>query len=320
MKWNEDLPDVSAWQPIRVKQDTLSNALMITCHTAQVQIMARVKAEQEFNLENFDSGLDVEAIIRDELSNLLPSRYVVTKGVLSDRTGNTARECDLLVRDHLWSSVIKPGATAESRRSHFPIEGVYAVAEIKQTLGYTQLDEAMRKLVVISRLERPDNPYGHITENQHLPFLNKTGFILNPLHTTVFATGLAKGTTFEDIAFRFGEINSQLHRDHMVKMLCVLGHGTAWYSVESGRPYNATYMWDRQERLLLQINNREPNGVFYRFFVELLSHLTRSVLGFGDMAGAYGQPPPNRQVKAYEAAAFNEFSGDCPLPKPAPGT
>ena len=132
MKWDEDLPDVSAWQPTSVKQDTLSNALMITCHTAQVQIMARVKQNRSSNLHNFDSGLDIEAIIRDELSNLLPSRYVVTKGVLSDRTGNTAGECDLLVRAHLWSSVIKPGATAESRRSHFPIEGVYAVAEIKQ--------------------------------------------------------------------------------------------------------------------------------------------------------------------------------------------
>jgi hypothetical protein len=308
MKWHERLPDVDAWQPTSVKQNILSNALMITCRTAQIRIMARVKAELEFNLHNFDSGLDVEAIIRDELSNLLPSRYVVTKGILSDRSGSTAGECDLLVRDHLWSSVIKLGATAESRRYHFPIEGVYAAAEVKQTLGFKQLDEAMEKLVVISRLERPDNPYGHITENQHLPFLDKPGFVLNPLHTTVFATGLANNTTFEDMAFRFGEINSQLQRDHMVKMLCVLGHGTAWYSVETGIPYNATYMSDRQQNLILQVNSREPTNVFYRFYVELSSHLTRSVLGFGDLSNAYGQPPPNRQVKSYQAAAFNDSS------------
>lgn len=305
MKWHEELPDVSSWQPAGAKQNTLSNALMITCHTAQARILARVKAEIEFNLHNFDSGLDIEAIIRDELSNLLPSRYVVTKGIVSDRSGNTAGEGDLLVRDHLWSSAIKPGATAESRRFHFPIEGVYAAAEVKQTLGYRQLDDAMRKLVVISRLERPDNPYGHITENQYLPLLDQPGFILNPLHTTVLATGLAEGMSFEDITLRFGEINSQLQRDHMVKMLCVLGHGTAWYSVETGSPYTATYMWDRQERLVLQINSREPTGAFYRFYVELLSHLTRSVLGFGDSGNAYGKPPPPRQVKAYPAAVFN---------------
>ncbi len=305
MKWHEKMPDVSSWQPKGAKQDTLRNALMITCHAAQVRIMARVRAELEFNLHNFDSGLDIEGIIQEELSNLLPSRYMATKGVLSDRSGNTAGECDLVVRDHLWSPVIKPGATTESRRSHFPIDGVYAAAEIKQTLGYKQLDEAMRKLVVISRLERPANPYGHITENQHLRSLDRPGSILNPLHTTVFATGLAEGTTFENTAFRFGEINSLLQRDHMVKMLCVLGHGTAWYSVETGSPYNATYMSDRQERLVLQINSREPAGAFYRFYVELLSHLNRSVLGFGDTAGAYGQPPPQRQVKAYPTAAFN---------------
>ena len=77
-----------------------------------------------------------------------------------------------------------------SRRYHFPIEGVYAAAEIKQTLGFEELDAAMKKLVTLSRLERPGNPYGHITENQHLTAFDRPGAMLNPLHTSVFATGL----------------------------------------------------------------------------------------------------------------------------------
>ena len=51
-------------------------------------------------------------------------------------------------------------------------------------------------LVVVSRLERPQNPYGHITENQHIPMFDQKGSILNPLHTTVLGTKLAKGLTF----------------------------------------------------------------------------------------------------------------------------
>ena len=142
--------------------------------------------------------------------------------------------------------------------SIFPIEAMYSVTEIKQTLGFAELDAAMKKLVVLSRLERPDNPYGHITENQHLTDFDRPGAILNPLHTSVFATRLQDGIAFCDIVQRFGCINAMLTRDNMVKMLCVLDQGTAWYSVATGTPYNATYMTDRDQALVLQVNDGEP--------------------------------------------------------------
>ena len=64
------------------------------------------------------------------------------------------------------------------------------------------------QMVTLSRLDRPDNPYGHITENQHLEGLDKPGLLLNPLHTTVLATRLQDGVRFEDIAERFGPSRS----------------------------------------------------------------------------------------------------------------
>ena len=302
------LPDVRDWQPISAKDDTLSNSLMITCQIAQARILARVEAEIRFNLHNFDSGLSVEDIVRDELANLLPDRYAVTSGIVSDRRGYTAGHCDLIVRDHTWSPVIKPGVTGASRRFHFPIEGIYAVTEIKQSLGPNELDDAMKKLVTVSRLERPYNPFGHITENQHLNYHDRQGVILNPLYTAVLGARLPSGYTFEDIADRFGTINARLERDSMVKMLCVLGHGTAWYSVSTGNPINATYMLDRDQPLILQINHNEPENSFYRLYGELLGHGTRSVLGLANMISDYGQPPPTRLTQSYEAAEFNKTS------------
>lgn len=306
MNWNAKLPIVNSWQPDDAKDETLRNSLMITCQLAQARILASVDAEIRFNLQNFDSGSATEEIVREELARLLPNRYSVSPGVVSDRRGRTAGDCDLIVRDPLWSSVIKPGATGESRRSHFPIESAYAVAEIKQTLGPKELDNAMEKLVRVARLDRPENPYGHITENQHLLIFDVGGAILNPLHTTVFATRLPEDSTFDDAVKRFGEINAKLNRNDMVKMLCVLGHGTAWYSVEGGNPYNATYMSDRNTPLILQINSREPDSAFYRYFVEIMSHLNRSVLGLGDIANAYGEPPPHRKTLCFPTAVFNE--------------
>ena len=96
-----------------------------------------------------------------------------------------------------------------------------------------------------------------------------------------------------------------LDRNDMVNMLCVLDHGTAWYSVETGSPYAATYMYDRDKRLVLQVNSREPENSFYRYYVEILGHITRSVLGLHDISSVYGKPPPDRDIHCYPAAIFN---------------
>ena len=305
MKWDEDLPNVGVWLPKEGRKATLRNALMMTCQVAQRRIVARAEAETAFNIENFDSGLAVEDILREEMANLLPHRYSISAGVVNDSFGKTAGECDLVVRDHTWSPVIKPGVSTSSRRFYFPIEGVYAAIEIKQTLGFRQLDEAMKKMVTLARLTRPHNPYGHITENQHLEWLDKPGHILNPLHCSVFGTSLEHGICFEEIVSRFGAINELLERNSMVTLLCVLDQGTAWYSIESGHPFNADFMRDRDQPLILQINTKEPENAFYRLFQLLIHHLNRSVLGLTHGFGTYGSPPPDRAVKYYPNAAFN---------------
>ena len=309
MDYKDNLPTaatVAKWIPESNKEETLKNALMITCQVAQRRIVARTQAEITFKIHNFDSGSSIEDIVREELGNLLPKRYRADAGVINDTSGHTAGDCDVVVRDNLWSPAVKLGATKQSRRYHYPIEGVYSVVEIKQTLGKKQLDEAIEKLVKVARLERPDNPYGHITENQHLEWLDKEGSILNPLHTAILATKLDDGLTFDGVARRFGAVNALLGRRDMVRMLCVLDHGTAWYSVRGGSPYNATFMWDRGESLILQINNEEPGNSFYRFYVELAGHLTRSVLGLTNVVAEYGASPPRRDVVEYPDAVFNQ--------------
>ena len=306
MKWNDDLPDVNTWQPRSDRQENLSTGLMITCQAAQTRIINEAENERKFNINNYDSGPGVEDIVRQEVSKLMPRRYCVDAGVVNDQKGKTAGDFDIVVRDQTWTNVVKLKATSQSRRSHFPFEAIYAAIEVKQTLGFQQLDEAMKKLVTLSRLDRPQNPYGHITENQHLQFFDRKGAILNPLHTAVFGTRIQDGIEFHDIARRFDQINAHLNRDQMVTMLCILDQGTAWYSVKSGSPYNATFMTDRQEPLRLQINHKEPENAFYRFFVHLSGHLTRSVLGLGGLSSEYGSPPPPRDTIYDENAFYNQ--------------
>ena len=289
MEWCDDLPDVSQWKPDSDHKETLKNGLLLTCRAAQQRIIEETRIERQFNIHNFDSGTGVEDIVRQELTKLLPRRYVPDKGVINDHDGKTAGDCDVVIRDILWSPVVKLGTTPDSRRYHFPIESVYAVSEIKQTLGFKQLDKAMEKLVTISRLTRPENPYGHITENQHVPWLDQGNHILNPLHTTVIGVNLASNVQFQDIVQRFHAINARLSRNEVVTVLCILQHGVAWFSVRDRRVSNATFMWDRDELLHLNIYENEPNDVFYKYYIHLMGHLHRSVLGSQGIAQSYGE-------------------------------
>ena len=216
MNWQDNLPDVKTWQPLSDKTDILSAGLEMTCQAVQSRIINETLIEERFNIRNYDAGSALEDIVRQELTKLLPSRYSVDAGVVNDIHGRTAEDCDVLVTNRIWAPVLKLGATAESRRMHFPVEAVYSIVELKRTLGFDELDQAMEKLVKASRLTRPPQNYGHITENQNFPQLDREGYILNPLRTTVIATKLKDGVQFREIVRRFGMINSHLNRDEMV--------------------------------------------------------------------------------------------------------
>ncbi len=311
MPQNENLPDVSNWTPRSHRSNSLGQGLMMSCHAAQARIISQAEVEIGFNIDSYDSGLGIEDLVREELVKLLPDRYSIDAGVVNDRDGLTAGDFDILVRNGTWAPVTKLGATSSSRRFHYPIESIYSAIEVKQTLGIAQIDDAMKKLVMASRLNRPVNPYGHITENQHLQFFDKEGYVLNPLHTAVFGVRLAPHVEFQDLARRFGAINALLNRDEMVTTLCVLGHGVAAYYVKTGETTyaDADFMRDRQKVIYLTIDVNEPEGVFYKFYAALFSHLNRSVLGVQHIIGAYGESRRNFAVYRVDGALYNEGAG-----------
>ena len=307
MEWNENLPDVSSWQPRIDKIATLRNGLLLTCQAIQSRIVSEGEIERRFNIDNFDSGPGVEDLVRRELSQLLPSRYSVDAGVVNDQYGRTSGDHEILIRNRLWAPAIKVGATPDSRRFHYPVESIYSVIEIKQTVGFQELDLAMEKLVKLSRLNRPNNPYGHITENQHIKKFDDDGFSLNPLQTVVLGTRIQPGVSFRDLAMRFGRINAELGRHELVRELCVLEHGVAMYMVEDGFGGNveADFMRDRNDELIMAIYDQEPENAFFILFIHTLGHLTRSVLQIHDLHRQYGDFEATQNVVKWNDALFN---------------
>lgn len=290
MKEPPPLPNVANWQPREKASDSLASAFARRCNAAEKRILAGASYEEEMNIDNFDSGNGVEDTVRLELAAVLPNRYALTRGVLSDRYGKTGGDYDIVIFNGQWTPQIKSGATPESRRIHLPIEGVYAVGEVKQTLSFKTLDAALEKLVIAHRLHRPPTGRTRVVENLELGGCRHG--LRNPLFSFIVATRLAPEHSLDAIIRRFVEINQRLRRLEMVRALCVLSVGTvAWvYLSEDGQIYPSLLMdSDLNEALKIGLETATADAsAFYTLARTLLLHLQHSVLAPEDIPAHYG--------------------------------
>lgn len=289
--------NTSNWKPRKSPKDNLRGAFQLRCKQIEKLILKRVEFEKELNIDNYDSGSGVEDIIREELTNLLPKRYLVSKGVINDRDGFTAGDVDIIIFNEQWFPTVKTGATKDSRRFHFPIEGVYAVGEVKQTMNSNSLKEAMKKMVVCHRLNRPHTAIDRLVENREMS--GCTHGITNPLYSFIIATSLEKGTSVESLVDEFFEINKTLKRFEVVRCLCVLEEGTIVWSFydEQAKDFKpALFMKSDTYLPILPTLSREnaKESSLYFLMLNLMLHLYHSVLGAEDIVAAYGGDANNK--------------------------
>jgi hypothetical protein len=283
------LPNVDEWQPRTDVSESLAQSFRRRCLYADKRLRLRVAEEKAANLNNFDSGIGVEEIFRDELQELLPRRYKAMTGVLTDRHGYTAGHCDTIIFNDTWFPAIKAAAIEGSRRPHLPIEGAYAVIEVKQSLSEKALDEAMEKLVTCNRLHRPLTPRDRITENRETG--SCTHFISNPLYSAIFAVDVAPRNNFQQLIARFFQINQLLKRREMVNAIISLNHGCVVWGYLDGMEMRPALF--SGEDLASPIRPgffpfSPGESPLYPFIQNLSSHLYHSVLGAEDIVTAYG--------------------------------
>ncbi|WP_280408236.1 DUF6602 domain-containing protein [Nocardia brasiliensis] len=267
----------------------------------------RAEEETHSNLDYFDSGIGLEEIFRDELKQILPHRYPVTTGVLVDRRGFTAGHCDVVVFNETWFPAIKAPTVTGARRPHLPIEGTYAVIEVKQTLSRRTLDDAMEKLVMCHRLQRPDTPRGRTTENRE--FGSCTHQISNPLFSAIFAVNIA-GNDFNSLVTRFVEINKLLKRKEVVSALCVLGHCFITWAYSNGTEMKPALLFgeDISAPLFPVFIDADSYGtVLYPFIQRMCAHLYHSVLGAEDIVVAYGEPRQSVPINTPSTDEWNLY-------------
>lgn len=294
-----NLPDTSKWLPRESAETTIRSSFLRRALAVEKKILLRSQLERDMNIDNFDSGTGIEDIVRDELKCVLPTRYAVDSGVVVDRNGMTSGDCDCVIWNDIWFPKVKSGAAGFSRRAFYPIEGVYAVGEIKQQLNYTTLDDAMEKLVVSHRLKRPKTCANRLVENREST--SCLHGLSNPLYSFILATHIPSELTFTDLINRFYDTCRQLNRLEVVRAMCVLGHGTVtWGFRDHGkneiRP--ARFMLEDLYQPIIPCFSPSSEGrpALYSLFGDLFLHLFHSVLAPEDLVIAYGGG--NTDIKA----------------------
>lgn len=99
---------------------------------------------------NLENGLGNERVIRDLLESFLPRQYGIAKGKVISPSGAMSKHLDLIVYDALRCPCL---FTDENANQILPIEGVYAVIEIKSTLTATLLEDAFHNLASVEALQ-----------------------------------------------------------------------------------------------------------------------------------------------------------------------
>jgi len=283
----KELPDTISWLPREDRVNALKNTFLQTCRSIQARIIAESNIERDFNIDNFDSGPGVEDLCKNQLKILLPTRYEAMSGVISDQTGRTCGECDIAIVNKQWFPLIKYGATKDSRRIHIPVEAVYSVIEVKQTLTLASLEEAMKKIVTYKRLKRVRSEYGRIVENHNLEMLENTSKSLNYRFDTIIMIN-SKDDDRKELVKRFFQINETLPCCDRVNSLSILDYGYACYITTNDGVLTPKLYTDHDSDNYDTFFLPTKTDSIYRLWTNIWAHITLSVLNMGPMGMAYG--------------------------------
>lgn len=147
-----------------------------------------------------ERGGEREQGLKSFLETYLPSRYTVSNGEIVDDSGETSRQCDLVIYDKSNCPLLLAGKEYRV----FPAEPVFAVVEVKSVLTSEELRDAVEKIRAAKRLTRENGTVAGII------FAYKSGRKNDPM-----------GQIASQLQKLNSEVGPRLHTD----LICVLDSG-----------------------------------------------------------------------------------------------
>ena len=119
----------------------------------QDQMLANLGASRVFK-HHSACGAATEQHWIDLFNRYLPQRYRATRAFIIDADGFSSHQIDIAIYDRFYSPVF----FYSDEQPYIPAESVYAVFEVKQSLGNLWVVDAGRKAASVRRLRRTSAP------------------------------------------------------------------------------------------------------------------------------------------------------------------
>ena len=202
-------------------------------------------------------GSSRENILREYIKQLLPQKFAVGNGIITDVNGTQSKQQDFFVYDafnspiflHMESSCI------------IPVESVYATVEVKSTLTKEILKQSIENIRSVKQLE--------ITVLKNSPFIPaQFNFILG----TVFS--YTSDSAIETVAQNVDEICRDIPKEKQPSVICILDKGLIVNVLKDGMREIATMPSDSTTWGVIK-NTKEIN--FYLFYLVLQQHLNTAI-------------------------------------------
>lgn len=252
---------------------TLKGIMEKECSEVENKIIGLLKHERRIAVDGFDSGVPLEAFIRECYGQFLPRRYVVENGLLLDSTGSTSGKCDIVIRDDRWFSSIRAKSNPLDNL-YIPIESVYAVGEVKQKISINTFIDAMKKLVTCSRLARNPLSAMRFSENRSS---SDVRYRFEPLITFIVGGGLDKGMSIDDLAVEYAKISRKIGAKDMVSFIYIVGHGVLLLTVNHLGSARFIHMLDDYREKSARVSLLD--GALQNGFYSSVSLLVQSLWG-----------------------------------------
>lgn len=178
------------------------------------------------------------------LEEYLPYRYQVAKAFVMDADGTLSEQIDVVVFDRQYC----PFLFNQSGARYVPAESVYAVFEVKQSMGKGEIQYAGHKVATVRRLRRTSSPIIHAGGE----FTPKTPF--PPLGGVL----CLESTWKPPFGAAFQEALRELDAGERLDIGCALRHGAFEVRYEGAAPF---------------VNESTPERALIFFFLRLLQRL-----------------------------------------------
>ncbi len=201
-----------------------------------------------------------EDAVKDFLANYLPTNLEIAAGEIFDTKGSKSRECDVIVLDRFKVPLMFAG-----NKRLAPVEGIYAVMEVKSKLDSSALQDCLSKCSSIKSLVKTayfpqtgaitDTFQAYGQEVQHFP--------------TLFSVFAFRGVNPETLISQVEEFcQDKPPQQTLDSILCLDGWIICWWHAETDK-YDLVYSPGSQ--LAVIEGDRNVLSFFYLMYYRWLS-------------------------------------------------